>query len=278
MKEPNVYRTMDSDYEAAEVGIFKDMVQKGFIFRGRKPVFWSPSTRTALAESELEYEDDHNSKSVYVAFPLSATNANAAAQQLIDEYKNISLVIWTTTPWTLPANVAICVSPNIDYSIVADANQGRNYIIASTRVEEICKTIGKQLRVVGSIKGSEIVGSICKHPIIEDQTSVVLGGSHVTVDSGTGLVHTAPGHGADDYIVCQENNITTIPMYVDDGGRYDSSTPILELQGKSVQGEGNELVVEMLESSGNLLFVHDYKHRYPYDWRSKKPIIMRATQ
>lgn len=277
------YLTLNPEYEAQQIGVFANMVKKGLIYRDFKPVYWSPSSRTALAEAELEYRNDHVSPSVYVLFELKELpnlhpelfNAFSAGAQ---NSKPIYASIWTTTPWTLPANLAICVGDNITYALVEDESDGTQFIVASALIDTLAATCSKKLKtVVENIPGSALVGARAQHPLDDSRQSVILSGAHVTVESGTGLVHTAPGHGQDDFAVCKLNGIQPL-CPVDDAG-YFTAEAGARFEGKFILKEGNEAVIKALsESPKALLHHHSYTHKYPYDWRTKKPVIIRATR
>ncbi|PKK61447.1 Nucleotidylyl transferase [Rhizophagus irregularis] len=226
-------------------------MKKGYIYRQDKPVHWSSSSRTALAEAELEYRDDHQSKSVYVKLPV--INSTLNSQEGLKD--NLYILIWTTTPWTLPANQAVSINPNIEYSIVCPNNDTlmtqNNYIIATKRLDALQKILGTELNVKFTFKGQQLIGTTYIHPISEKQCKII-DASHITEESGTGLVHIAPGHGMEDYEACKKFDILTF-CPVDKFGIFTS---------------------EVGESTFE---VENFKHKYSYDWRTKKPIILRAT-
>ncbi len=271
------YSTMQSHYEAAQIRIFGQMADKGYIYRGRKPVHWSPSSRTALAEAELEYPDEHTSRSVYVAFQV--TQPTPALQSLQGK---TYLVIWTTTPWTLPANRAVAVNDVISYSIVRHPSvlDGANLIVATDAIDRLRQKFGvtEALEEVLTLTGKELEGVTYQHPLDHHLKSlpVVIGGDYITSDSGTGLVHTAPGHGQEDYLTGIKYRLDVFSP-VDAAGRFTAEAGA-ELEGKEVLGSGNAAVIDMLRQSSHLLKEEAYKHKYPYDWRTKKPTIFRATE
>eukprot|EP01113_Clastostelium_recurvatum_P033674 TRINITY_DN4481_c0_g1_i1.p1 TRINITY_DN4481_c0_g1~~TRINITY_DN4481_c0_g1_i1.p1 ORF type:complete len:932 (-),score=92.35 TRINITY_DN4481_c0_g1_i1:13-2808(-) len=274
------YRTMDYSYEAAQIGVFDTLYHKGFIYRGLRPVHWSPSTRTALADAELEYNDNHVSKSVYVAFPVSDVGRSGSGEKLkayLTHGRTLSSVIWTTTPWSLPANQAVCVHPDVQYSIVKkQVDEDVYYIVAKDLLGELRKKTGLPLdAVLDGLKGADLVGVVCSHPFL-GRPSPIMEGEHVTTSAGTGLVHTAPGHGQDDFAVGTKHNLNILSP-VDDGGRFTAEAGE-RLAGKAVLADGNTEVIAMLNEAKALVFGEDITHRYPYDWRSKKPIIIRATK
>ncbi|KAL1920073.1 uncharacterized protein VTP21DRAFT_1219 [Calcarisporiella thermophila] len=266
------YRTLDKDYEVRQLKVFYEMMKKGYIYRQYKPVYWSPSSKTALAEAELEYRDDHRSQSIYTKFPI--VGLGEAARSALSKYDQLSAVIWTTTPWTIPANRAIAVNPDMLYSVVV--YNGEAWLVASERLEALRAELGGELEIVKSdeIKGSDLVGSCYKHPFTGAQQPILAAG-HVTSESGTGLVHTAPGHGMEDYLVCKQVGIEAF-CPVDEHGVFTSEAGP-QFEGKSVFSHGTSAVIEELRRTGHLLFEKPYVHKYPYDWRTKKPVILRAT-
>ncbi|MFM7600520.1 MAG: isoleucine--tRNA ligase [Pseudanabaena sp.] len=266
----NAYYTMKPEYEAAQIAVFSKMALKGYIYRGLKPVYWSPSSHTALAEAELEYPENHISRSIYVAFPVTKSSDRLKA---IADLTNLHALIWTTTPWTIPANLGISANPHLDYSIVAAGD--KNYIVATELVEKLAATLEQALEVKCTFKGDVLEGAIAKHPIVDRPSPIVLG-DHVTAESGTGLVHTAPNHGQDDFIVGRKYHLGMISL-VDDRGIFNEDAGA-DFAGLSVLKEGNAKVVEILTTNGTLIKEEAYNHKYPYDWRTKKPVIVRATE
>jgi isoleucyl-tRNA synthetase len=267
----NAYYTLKPEYEAAQISVFGKMALKGYIYRGLKPVYWSPSSHTALAEAELEYPENHISRSIYVAFPV--IKASEKLQAAIADTNNLHAVIWTTTPWTIPANLGISANPSLSYSVVAVGD--KNYIVATELVEKLAVTFEQSLEIKCSFKGDVLEHTICKHPINNGNSPIVLG-DHVTAESGTGLVHTAPNHGHDDFIVGKKYNLGMISL-VDDRGIFNADAGE-QLAGLSVLKEGNAAVVDILAANGTLIKEEPYNHKYPYDWRTKKPVIVRATE
>ncbi|GJD23675.1 isoleucyl-tRNA synthetase [Rivularia sp. IAM M-261] len=271
------YLTMAPEYEAAQIGVFKQMVLKGCIYRGLKPVNWSPSSRTALAEAELEYPEGHTSRSLYAAFPM--TSLSDAVKDKFSEYvPDLGVAIWTTTPWTIPANLAVAVNPDLDYAIVEAPLEGINFkyiIVANDLVERLSTTLNTQLTVKTTVKGKELEHSTYKHPLYDRESPVIIGGDYITTESGTGLVHTAPGHGQEDYIVGQRYGLPILAP-VDDGGNFTAEAG--QFEGLNVLGDGNQAVIDALTQAGSLLKEEPYQHKYPYDWRTKKPTIFRATE
>ncbi len=267
------YLTLNKEYEADELRLFADIVEKGFVYRGKKPVYWSIPCRTALAEAEVEY-NDHTSTSVFVKFPVVGQPGTF-------------IIIWTTTPWTLPANLAVAYNSTFSYSQVM-AN-GETYIVSTMllgAVAEKCKWEGYQ--IIRSLEGSQLAGLEYQHPFVNRTGRLHAGDHFVTNDTGTGFVHIAPGHGLDDYNLGRQLGL---PIYspVDDDGKLatNSDLPLdqqfgTELIGKSIlekgdgKSEANEAVLAILRTGNRLVHAEDYKHSYPFCWRSKTPVIFRA--
>ena len=277
----NPYLTLKRDYESSQIEVFGQMFLNGYIYRGLKPVHWSPSSRTALAEAELEYPDQHISKSVYVSFEVSNVDfflekleeKNSATSLNLD-FKRLFISIWTTTPWTLPANEAVAVNPKITYVFALDKNKDI-YIFAKDLLEKISNKLDKEFKVLFELKGSFLEGIKYMHPIKNKICSLIFGGDYITTESGTGIVHTAPGHGMDDYIVGQKYNLP-ITCVVDERGDLNDKSLLFE--GLNVLKDANEVIIKFLSEKNILLLSEDYQHRYPYDWRTKKPTIFRATE
>lgn len=270
------YMTMTPEYEAAQIGVFGKMALKGYIYRGLKSVHWSPSSRTALAEAELEYPDGHVSQSIYVAFPMVtlADGAKEAASPFLD---NLGVAIWTTTPWTIPANLAVAVNPDLTYAIaeVASGVPFKYLLVAHELVEGLAQVFDTELSVKASLPGKALEYSTYRHPLFERESPIVIGGDYVTTESGTGLVHTAPGHGEDDFRVGQKYGLPVL-CPVDEAGNFTEEAG--KFAGLNVLKNANDAVVEALDEAGSLLKQEPYQHRYPYDWRTKKPTIYRATE
>ncbi|KAL6046055.1 isoleucine-tRNA ligase [Balamuthia mandrillaris] len=275
------YTTKDRSYEASQLGLFLELYKKGFVYRSLKPVLWSPSSRTALAEAEVEYPENHVSRSLYVAFPLKAVSTS---HHLLQNYPSLSALIWTTTPWTIPANMAVCVHPEVKYC-VAKTGSGTNdvtnglseerfYLIAEERLAFMEEKLGCKLEVMETMPGETLIGSTYIHPL-DGRVLPVLAGHHVTTQSGTGLVHTAPAHGMDDYLVCKEHGILP-SCFVDEDGKFTAEAgPFCGLE---VLTTGNKAVIEALKAQSAVLKEENYQHKYPYDWRTKLPVILRATE
>lgn len=266
------YRTMAPEYEAEILRAFGAFVQKGFVYRSKKPVYWSIPCGTALAEAEIEYKD-HVAPSIWVAFKLD-DKANKTLG-----LNNAEIVIWTTTPWTLPANLAISLNPREDYSIVEAA--GRAMIVASALAQNFVSDLGLESHKITSIgKGEKLGGLNALHPFIKRNSPILLG-EHVTMDSGTGAVHTAPGHGLDDYIIGLANGLEVYSPLDDDGKYVDDGQIPTELVGVSVletngKNPANAKVLEILKQNGAILKIAKIEHQYPHCWRSKTPVIFRA--
>lgn len=266
----NPYITLTHDFEAKQIEIFAEMASKGYIYRGLKPVYWCPDCETALAEAEIEYSEDP-CHSVYVKFRVTDDNGKLAAMGA--DLKNTYFVIWTTTTWTLPANLAICVGPRFNYSLIQC--DGEYYIMAEELYAAAMEAAGKDnYEVIGTIKGSELEYMKTAHPFI-DRTSLVIVGDHVTLESGTGCVHTAPGHGLDDYEVCR--NYPEIPMVVpvDAHGRLTEEAG--QFAGLMIE-DANKPIAEHLEKIKALFAMKKIVHQYPHCWRCKKPVLFRATK
>ncbi|OLL25180.1 Isoleucine--tRNA ligase [Neolecta irregularis DAH-3] len=268
----NSWSTMDRDYEVRQLKVFQTMLNKGLIYRQYKPVFWSPSSATALAEAELEYRDDHQSCSVYVKFPIS----DFGKLSVIDDIpQDLSLLIWTTTPWTIPANKVIAINPDFEYRVITSPKHG-SLIVANDRLDAVCVLLSATLTNI-RIPGALLLSTRYTHPFFPSTSSPLLPASYVTSDSGTGLVHTAPGHGMEDYQLCIEHGID-IHSPVDDRGKFTDDVGLQDLQGLPVLKEGVEAVIKNLALRNALVNDAPYTHTYPYDWRTKKPIIIRATK
>lgn len=278
----NHWKTMDKTFEMRQLGIFREMVERGLIYRKFKPVYWSPSTGTALAEAELEYKDDHVSTAALVKFPVVDVPEHIANLPAL-QGQDLNVVIWTTTPWTLPANAAIAVSDSLEYTVVRSPSHG-SLLVAQSRVEYLQNMLKEDLSIiVPSILGSELAEKATYRPLFKGPNAKpqpIIAADFVTADSGSGLVHCAPGHGMDDYEACLARGIPVFAPVNDEGKFTDKAMPEdpSRLTGKAVLGEGNGVILEYVQSCGHLLAQHRYEHKYPYDWRSKQPIIVRATE
>ncbi|MBD2025148.1 isoleucine--tRNA ligase [Leptolyngbya sp. FACHB-711] len=270
------YLTLTPDYEAAQISVFGQMALKGYIYRGLKPVYWSPSSQTALAEAELEYPEGHTSRSVYAAFRVVSLADSAA--EFAPYLPQLGVAVWTTTPWTIPANLAVAVNGDLKYSIVeaADDKLPVKYLIVATElVERLSKLFETELTVKATLSGRALEFSSYQHPLFDRTSPIVVGGDYITTESGTGLVHTAPGHGMDDFIVGQRYGLPVLSP-VDDVGNFTAEAG--QFQGLNVLKDANEAIIQALSDAHALLKEETYAHRYPYDWRTKKPVIYRATE
>ncbi|MEG4207470.1 isoleucine--tRNA ligase [Microcoleus sp. Pol7_A1] len=272
------YLTMKPEYEAAQIGVFGQMVLKGYIYRGFKPVHWSPSSKTALAEAELEYPEGHTSRSIYVGFHVK--KLSKSLQQKLKRYMpSLWAAIWTTTPWTIPANLAIAVNPELTYAVVeppANSHIAQQFmLVAVDAVDRLSATFNTQLKILATFKGKELEGCIYKHPLFDRESPIVAGGDYITADSGTGLVHTAPGHGQEDFIVGKRCGLPVLTP-VDENGNFTAEAG--QFAGLNVLGNGNAAVIDALAEANCLIKEESYAHSYPYDWRTKKPTIFRATE
>ncbi len=256
----NPYVTLDKQYESSQLKVFADMVEQGLIFKGLKPVLWSPSSETALAEAEIEYQDK-KSPSIYFAF--DALNTKHFDQPF-------TFLIWTTTPWTIPGNLAVAVSEHLDY--VFAENDGVTYVFAEALHKTLEEKLERSFTVIKRVKGSELLGVTYHHPLYNRESPIV-SGHHVTIESGTGLVHIAPGHGEDDFIIGKQNNLAVL-CPVD--GRGHMTKEAGPYEGLFVE-QCSKAVVKDLEKADALLKMEWYTHSYPHDWRTKQPVIFRAT-
>jgi isoleucyl-tRNA synthetase len=279
------------------------MFKKGLVHRGLKPVYWSPSSRTALAEAELEYAEDHTSTSIIVAFPVG--KLSPAAERSLGRYSwLLRALAWTTTPWTIPANVALAINENLTYAVVGV--NGFHYLVALDRLQALNETIwGGAASVKCSFSGKDLLGSTFLHPLTK-QPKVVISADYVNTVSGTGVVHVASAHGHEDFAACRKNDIQEIitvgaqrslfifhfPFFfvfspfdesfpppvvsvaVNGEGKFTKDAGP-QLAGLEVLGEGNEAVIAALEAKECLIAKQPIQHRYPYDWRTKKPVIIR---
>jgi len=241
------YLTLLPEYEAAQIRVFGKMAEKGYIYKGQKPIYWSPSSESSLAEAEIEYQDVR-SASIFVAFKAKDTKGKLP--------EDVEFVIWTTTPWTIPSNLGIFAHPDYDYSVVAV--NGRKFVIASEMLEAVAEKLEWE--------------NPAKHPFYDRET-LIMNADYVTLDSGTGLVHVAPGHGEDDYFASRKYKLPVLSP-IDNRGYYTDEAPGLE---GLFYDEGNKVVSKWLEEKDALLKLEFFTHSYPHDWRTKKPVIFRAT-
>lgn len=258
----NPYITLDKDFEAKQIAVFAEMAMKGMIYKGLKPVYWSPSSESALAEAEIEYQERRD-PAIYVSFNV------VDGKDVLNS--DVKFVIWTTTPWTIPANLAITLNPNMEYSLVS-SNKG-NIVLLSALIEEVVKSLElEDLEVLKTFKGQELEGITTQHPLY-DRLSPIIMGDHVTAEAGTGSVHTAPDHGVEDFNVAQKYGIHPISP-------VNAQGVLTEVTGEFVGltfEEANKAVTMKLEEVGALMKMGWIKHSYAHDWRTKKPIIYRAT-
>lgn len=257
------YITLTKEYEADQIKIFAKMAMEGLIYKGRKPVYWSPSSESALAEAEIEYHDI-KSPTIFVSFPVVDTKGVLEGDE--------SFIIWTTTPWTIPANLAICLNADFTYAVV-QSEKGK-FIVLEELVDSLWEKFGlSEKNIVKTYKGKELEGITAQHPFM-NRTSLVILGDHVTADAGTGCVHTAPGHGVDDFNVGMKYGLEAFCPVDEKGCMMKEAGAFLE--GQYVD-DANKTVVKKLDELGVLLKMEWITHSYPHDWRTKKPIIFRAT-
>ncbi|WP_404790548.1 isoleucine--tRNA ligase [Altericista sp. CCNU0014] len=287
------YLTLQPEYEAAQIEVFGQMVLKGYIYRGLKPVHWSPSSQTALAEAELEYPEGHTSPSLYAAFEVTSV-----PQALLDPFNpflgELGVAIWTTTPWTLPGNLAIAVNPDLVYAVVHAVDDGapgrfKYLLVAKDLVETLEAKFETPLAVEATVMGKALEHMTYRHPLFDRESEVVIGGDYITTESGTGLVHTAPGHGQEDYQVGLRYGLPIVSPVDDRGFFTEEAGPFAGLKVvdkakndndklKVEVSEGNQAIIDALNEAGSLLHQEAYSHKYPYDWRTKQPTIFRATE
>ncbi|MDD4549729.1 MAG: isoleucine--tRNA ligase [Syntrophomonadaceae bacterium] len=259
----NPYITLRPEFEAIQIKVFGEMAKKGYIYKGLKPVYWCGDCETALAEAEVEY-GDKTSPSIYVKFPVKDGKGVMPEDAFV--------IIWTTTPWTLPANTGISVHPEYEYVVVKVLEE--KYIIAKGLLESVASSLGwDAYTILDEFKGRQIERAVCQHPFIDRDSLVVLG-THVTLDAGTGCVHTAPGHGEDDFYVGKQYGLEVLSP-VDDSGHFTEEAG--KFKGLYVH-DANKAVIEELQNLGMLMKVSSLEHQYPYCWRCKHPIIYRATE
>ena len=268
------YLSIDPDFEAEQVRVFGEMYKKGYIEKGLKPVYWCASCETALAEAEVEYAD-HTSTSIYVRFKFDEDSTSKLANLVDLGGKDAYAIIWTTTPWTIPSNMAISMHPRFEYTFFEYNNDV--YVVAQELLSAFLSDVEweeSDIKVIGSCKGQDLELLTTNHPLVNRKSPIILG-EHVTLDAGTGSVHTAPGHGLEDYEVgCKYDIEVFSPL--DGRGIWTDIVGIDELVGVPYY-KGNSMVIEMLEAKGALLKQQDIQHSYPHCWRCKKPVIYRAT-
>ncbi len=263
----NPYVTYDPKMEARQIGVFGDMYKKGYIYRGLKPVYWCTDCETALAEAEIEYKDV-TSTSVYVKFPV-------VDSKNVFDGDDVSIVIWTTTPWTLPGNMGITIGKDFEYSLV---NIGKEKLIIATELVDKVMALAeiKDYRTVKKFKGEELEGVLCKHPFLNRTSRVVIGSEktvNVDLATGTGAVHTAPGYGKEDYLQGLKDNLDIVVTVNSKGVQTEGAGPFTGMY----YAKSNKAIIEWLDEHGYLLKAEPITHSYPHCWRCKKPIIFRAT-
>ncbi|MDK2823949.1 MAG: isoleucyl-tRNA synthetase [Clostridia bacterium] len=261
----NPYLTLQAEFEAEQIGVFGEMAKKGFIYKGLKPVHWCPQCETALAEAEIEYHDK-KSPSIYVKFPVKDANGKF-------EEENSFIVIWTTTPWTLPANMAVALHPDFDYQLIKVGEE--NLLFAKELISSVLEAVGGtgEYRVLAEFKGKDLEGVLCRHPFMDRDSLVVLG-DHVTLEQGTGCVHTAPGHGVEDFMVGKTYNLEVLSP-LDHTGTFTEEAG----QFAGIKADvANKLITEELDKLGLLLNLSFINHQYPHCWRCKSPTMFRATE
>ncbi len=263
------YLTLDHEFEAKQIEIFGKMAEKGYIYKGLKPVYWCPTCETALAEAEIEYKDD-KAESIYVKFMV--TEDKGKFEGVADDIHSIYFVVWTTTTWTIPSNLAICLNPDLDYSLVKVKDE--IYVMAKELVNSVCSDLGiSDFKIIDNFAGNDLEGMKAKHPLY-DRDSLVILGDHVTLDAGTGCVHTAPGHGTDDFIVGKKYGLEAYNP-VDEKGFFDES--VGRYAGMRYDKAGAEIEKDLVKANA-LLGKKKIVHSYPHCWRCKNPVIFRATE
>ena len=266
----NPYLTLTKEYEAKQIEVFGELAEKGYVYRGLKPVYWCSTCETALAAAEIEYYDE-TSHSIYVKFEI------IDLKKLKEKFPTFNgdkayVLIWTTTPWTLPANLAIALHPEYDYVLIEYKDE--YLLFAKELIEPVLKKIENdpKYKILGQVKGKELEYIKTKHPFIDRESPIVLA-DYVTLTDGTGCVHTAPGHGQEDY----ETGVRyKLPIYspIDDYGRFTEEAG--DLKGLKYD-KANEVIIEKLKKNGSLLYMEEFTHSYPHCWRCKNPVIFRAT-
>ena len=256
------YVTLDPKFEAEQIRLFGKMAAKGYIYKALKPIYWSPSSESSLAEAEIEYKDVE-SPSIYVAFKVKD------GKDLLGD--DTSFVIWTTTPWTLPANLGIAVNPVFDY-VQVETSKGK-FVVAKELLSSLSELFEwENVKVLQELKGTDLEYMTAQHPFYDRESLVILG-DHVTMDAGTGLVHTAPGHGEDDYFVAKKYDLPVLSP-VDNQGHFTEEAPGFE---GTFYLKANKQITDLMTENGSLLKLDYFVHSYPHDWRTSKPVIYRAT-
>lgn len=274
------YRTMDAAYVRNQLRLFQRLHGAGFVYRDMKPVYWSPSSRTALAEAELEYDAEFESPSLTLRLRLEHVVPPQLAALTASNGGRLYALVWTTTPWSLPANQAVCVHPDLEYSVITlrDRDPAELYLIASDRVGDFEADVAAVLPT--KFSGRDLIGALYRHPIVDENDVAsaaplcpIFGAKHVQATKGTGLVHTAPAHGPDDFLVALEQRLP-LRSLVDEAGAYNADAPAF-LRGHSVLGAGNRLVLERVRA--DIVRCGSIVHSYPIDWRTKQPVLIRAS-
>ncbi|AVP49028.1 isoleucine--tRNA ligase [Williamsoniiplasma luminosum] len=262
----NKYLTLMPDYEISELKLFAKMFNDGLIYKALKPIYWSPSSESALAESEIEYRDV-KSPTIFVATKIVGVSKLP---------KNTHLVIWTTTPWTIPSNQLIAVGEHMDYAIVKPENDDRHFIIASSLVEKVAEQIGwTNVQTLDHVQGTDLINLEYEHPWYADKISKIVAGHHVTDEAGTGIVHIAGGFGEDDYMIAKSHSIEPFAP-IDNQGKFTAEIMDQRLEGLFYE-DANKVIGMHLQEMNKLLKLKFVTHPYPHDWRTKKPVIYRAT-
>ncbi|MBR2338288.1 MAG: isoleucine--tRNA ligase [Clostridia bacterium] len=266
----NPYLTLKPEFEARQIEVFGEMATKGYIYKGLKPVYWCPECRTALAEAEIEYAEDP-CYSVYVKFAVNDDRGVLSAAGV--DVNKTYFVIWTTTTWTLPANLAICLGPDFTYQVVKCGDE--NYILAEALRDETLAAAGiTDFEVIASFTGRQLELMTARHPFL-DRDSLIIVGDHVTLESGTGCVHTAPGHGVDDFNVCRKYPQIGVVVPVDSEGNMTEEAG--EICAGMTTNDANKAIAIHMDKTGSLLAMKKIVHQYPHCWRCKQPVLFRAT-
>ena len=270
------YLTMDSHFVKAQLKLFYKLYNNGCIYQRFMPVYWSPSSQSALAESELEYNSNHVSTAIYIRFPVVTATIPSEWPSSSDLY----FLSWTTTPWSIAANRAIAFSADADYVIVQDPKGKKNYIVAFdllSKNDELVDIFGSNPKIMQRFKAETMANLRYTHPLKSNTEMKIYAGSHVTLTAGTGLVHTAPAHGQEDYLLGLEHDLD-LSCPVNEVGKYDSSVIHPKLEGLDVLGRGNDVILQLLHENNHILKQSKFMHSYPYDWRTKKPVILRGSR
>ena len=263
------YLTLDPQYEAEVLNAFKELALGGYVYKGNKPIHWCMECRTALAEAEIEYAE-HKSASIFMKFKIDSVQKKVLPPFFPPD-QEASLIVWTTTPWTMPANVAVAVNPEMRY--LAVRSDSEIFVVGEPLAEKVFKTIGREYSTLGVLSGSELEGLICRHPFIAREAPVVCA-EYVTAEDGTGCVHIAPGHGQEDHLVGLKYNLPML-MPVDANGVFTAEAG--QFAGMKIT-EAEQAIIEHMQAVGTLLKVKTIEHSYPHCWRCKNPVIFRATE